>query len=72
MVKVEEGREGSKLCAFDVDFQDVDEIVTVEFHESPEAPHLNAYIGAVVINRAECPGLEIGSVGVGPEFGAPL
>ena len=60
--KVEESREGSKLCAFNVDFQDVNEIVAVVFHEPPETPHLDVYVGTVVIDGAKCPGLEIGSV----------
>jgi len=70
--KVEEGGEGSKLCSFNVDFQDIDEIVTVVFHEPSETPHFNIHVGTVVINGAECPGLEVGSMGVGPKFGAPL
>jgi hypothetical protein len=71
-VKVEESREGSKLCAFNVDFQDVDKVVTVVFHELAETPHLNVYVGTVVVDGAKCPGLEMGSVGVYPEFRTPL
>jgi hypothetical protein len=40
-VEVEKGREGSKLCAFDVYSKDVNEIMTIVFHELAEAPHLN-------------------------------
>ena len=71
-VEVEEGREGSKLRAFDVDFKDVNKIMTIVFHELAEAPHLNVYIGIVIVNGAKCPGLEMGSVGVRLEFRTPL
>ena len=70
--KVKESREGSKLCAFNVDFQDINEIVTVMFHESTKTPHLDVYVGTVVVDGAECPGLEMSSVGVGPKFRSPL
>jgi len=72
LVKVEESREGSKLCAFDVHFQDIDEIVAVVFHEPAETPHLDVYVGTVVVDGAKCPRLEVGSVGVALEFRAPL
>ena len=71
-VEVEEGREGSKLCAFDVDLEDVDEIMAIVFHELAEAPHLNLYIGIVVVDGAKCPGLEVCSVGVRVELRTPL
>ena len=70
--KVEECSEGSKLCAFNVDFQDINEIVAVVFHESPETPHLDVYVGTMVIDGAECPGLEISSVRVSPKLRSPL
>lgn len=71
-VKIEESREGSKLCALDVDLQDVNEIMAIVFHEPAETPHLNFHVGAVVVDGAECPGLEMGSVGVFLEFRTPL
>jgi len=71
-VEVKEGREGSKLCAFDVDFKNVNEIVTIVFHELAETPHLNVHIGIVVVDGAKCPGFEVGSVGVRLEFRTPL
>ena len=70
--KVEESRERSKLCAFNVDFQDINKIVAVVFHKPAETPHLDVYVGTVVIDRAECPGLKMGSVGVGTKFRSPL
>jgi len=70
--KVEESREGSKLCAFNVDFQDINEIVAVVLHETAETPHLNIYVGTVVVDGAKCPGLEMGSVRVCPKFRSPL
>ena len=72
LVEVEEGCEGSKLCAFYIDFEDVNEIMSIVFHELAEAPHLNVYIGIVVVDGAKCPGLEVGSVGVRAEFRTPL
>jgi len=71
-VKVEESGEGSKLCAFNVDFKDVDKVMTIVFHELVETPHLDVHAGTVVVDGAKCPGLEMGSVGVGPKFRTPL
>ena len=71
-IKVEEGRKGSKLCAFNVDFQDINKIMTVVFHELVETPHLDLRAGTVVVDGTECPGLEVGSVGIGPELRTPL
>ena len=70
--EVEEGFQGSKLCAFDVDFEDIDEIMTVVFHEPAETPHLDVHVGTVVISGTKCPRLEMSSVTVGIEFRAPL
>jgi len=71
LVKVEESLQRSKLCAFDVDFEDVDEVMTVVFHEPAETPHLDVHVGAMVVDRAKRPGLEMGSVSVGFEFRTP-
>ena len=71
-VEVKEGCEGSKLCAFDVDFKNVNEIMTIVFHELAETPHLNVHIRIVVVDGAKCPGFEVGSVGVRLEFRTPL
>lgn len=71
-IKIEERREGSKLCALDVDLQDVNEIMAIVFHEPAETPHLNFHVGTVIVDGSECPGLEMGSVGVFLEFRTPL
>lgn len=72
LVEVEESLQGSKLCAFDIHFEDVDKVVTIVFHEPAEAPHLNAHAGTMVVDGAKCPRLKMGSVGVRFEFGTPL
>ena len=72
LIEVEEGREGSKLCAFNVDFKDINEIVTIVFHELPQAPHLNVHVGLVAVDGAKCPGLEVGPVRVRLKFRTPL
>ena len=71
-MEVKESREGSKLCAFNIDFQDIDEIVTIVLHEPSKAPHLDAHVGTMVVDGAKCPRLEMGSVREGLEFRAPL
>ena len=72
LVKVEESLEGSKLCAFNVDFQEIDEIVSVVVHEPAEAPHLDVCTGTVFVDGTKCPGLEVGAVGVSVDFRTPL
>lgn len=71
-VEVEERLQGSELCAFDVDFEDIDEVVTVLFHESAEAPHLDIHVSTMVVDGTKCPGLEMGTVRVRFELGTPL
>ena len=71
-VKVEESPEGLELCAFYIDFKDVNEIVTIVFHERAETPELGVCVETVVIDGAKCPWLKMGSVGVGPDFRTPL
>lgn len=46
--------------------------MAIVFHEFEEAPHRNARAGTVVVDRAKCPGLEMGPVGVRMKFRAPL
>jgi hypothetical protein len=72
LVKVEKSLQGSKLCALDVDLEDIDEIVAVVFHEPAETPHFDLHVGTMVIDGAECPGFKMGSVRVRFEFGTPL
>jgi hypothetical protein len=46
--------------------------MAIVFHKLAETPHLNVYVGTVVVDRTKCPRFEMGSVGVDLKFGTPL